>query len=100
MAWRPKIPKMLEDKAVPDGASSMGDDWTEAGGSVSGGDPAYQPPPPPVGSQYQAFCWTCKEMGYFDGEWSGEPRISESQAQHDSEQHYADFGHYAQIRTV
>ena len=100
MAYRPKIPKMLEDKAVPDGASTMGDDWAEESAPVSGGEPAYHPPPPPPGSQYVAFCWTCKEMGYLDDMWSGEPRISEAQAQADSEQHFAGFGHYAQIRKV
>lgn len=100
MAYRPKIPEMLTDHAVPDGAQTMGDDWTEESAPVSGGEPAYQPPPPPVGSQYQAYCWKCKELGIFEGEWTGEPRAYKAQAEADSTQHYADFGHYAEIGTV
>lgn len=100
MSHKQKIPEMLTDGAVPDGAETMGDDWTEEGAAVAS-QPTYEPPPPPEpGEQFAAHCWKCKELGYLEDEWVGETRAFRSQAEADSEQHYVDYGHYADIRTV
>jgi hypothetical protein len=101
MAYRPQIPKFLTDGAVPDGAETMGDDWVDGGSSHSGVESPQPPPPdPPPGHQFVAFCWKCKEEGYYPENWSGEVRGTLREAQNDAEQHQAGFNHPADVRNV
>lgn len=91
MAKDPRMHPAFKDHAVPDGASTMGDDVFDGGAPGPGvGYPIEYKPEPEV-IKYIAWCTMCKDEGYHENGWRGPDRHSYEAAQVDADDHNANY---------